>query len=46
MAMHISEAANVHEDVKAQALPGREFAQKLVVAAAVAVAEGDDLVAP
>ena len=45
MAVHVAEAADVHEDVKAQALPGGEFAQQFVVAAAVARAQGDDLVA-
>ncbi len=45
MAVHVAEAADVHEDVEAEAVAGGEAAEKLVVAAAMFGAEGDDLAA-
>ena len=46
MAVHVAEAADIHEDIEAQALARGELAQQLVVAAAMTGADGDDLVAP
>ena len=43
MAVHVAEAADVHEDVELEALAGGEGAGELVVAAAVFGAEGDYL---
>ena len=43
MAVHVAEAADVHEDVEAEALPGGEGAEELVVGAAVLHPEADDL---
>ncbi len=43
MAVHVAEAADVHEDVEAQGGAGVEGAEGLVVLAAVAEAEVDDL---
>src|SRR5580704_16673685 len=45
MAVHIAEATDVHQDVKAQSLPGRELAQQFIMPSALLRAEGDDLVA-
>ncbi len=42
MAVHVTEAADVHEDVEAETLAGVEGAEGFVVAAAVAEAEVDD----
>jgi hypothetical protein len=46
MAVHVAEAANVHEDVEAELLAGAEGAQHLVVASAMAQAGSDDFLAP
>ena len=43
MAMHVAEAADVHEDVEAEAVPGAEGAEQLVVASAMLRAERDEL---
>ena len=45
MAMHVAEAADVHENVEAELLARGEGAQQLVVPAAMAQAEVDDLAA-
>ena len=45
MAVHIAEATDIHQDVKAQSLPGGELAQQFIVSSALLRAEGDDLVA-
>src|ERR1039457_7059466 len=42
MAVHVAEAANVHEDVELEALAGGEGTGQLVVAAAMLCAEGDE----
>ena len=42
VAVHVAEAADVHEDVEAESLAGVEGAKGFVVAAAVAEAEVDD----
>ena len=42
MAVHVAEAANVHEDVEFEALAGGEGAGEFVVAAAMFGAEGDE----
>ena len=42
MAVHVAEAAYVHEDVELEGLSGGEGAREFVVAAAVAGAEGDE----
>ena len=42
MTMHIAEAANVHEDVEAELLPGAVGSQHLVVVAAMTQAQIDD----
>ena len=42
VAVHVAEAANIHEDVEAEALAGVEGAEGFVVAAAVAEAEVND----
>jgi hypothetical protein len=43
VAMHVAEAADVHEDVEAEAVAGGEGAQQLVVAAAVGVPRATEL---
>ena len=43
MAVHVAEAADVHQDVEAEALTGAEAAQELVVASAMLCAEVDQL---
>ena len=43
MAMHVAEAADVHEDVEAESRAGMEGAECFVVLAAVAQAQLDDL---
>src|SRR5260370_17805225 len=43
--MHVAEAADVHENVKAKALAGVELAQQLVMPATMAQPEIDDLIA-
>jgi hypothetical protein len=43
MAVHVAEAADVHEDVEPEGGSGVEGAEGFVVAAAVAQAELDDL---
>ena len=45
MAVHVAEAANVHEDVEAELLAGRKGTRQFVVAAAMAQAKVDDLAA-
>ena len=45
MAMHVAEAADVHEDVEAELLASGERAREFVVLAAMAEAEVDDFVA-
>ena len=45
MAVHVAEAADVHEDVEAELLARAERAQHLVVAATVAQSEVDNLAA-
>src|ERR1019366_2298257 len=42
MAVHVAEAADVHEDVELEALAGGEGTGQLVVAAAMLCAEGDE----
>src|ERR1017187_6389195 len=42
MAVHVAEAADVHEDVELEALAGGEGTGELVVAAAMPCAEGDE----
>jgi len=46
MAMHVAEAANVHENVEAELLPGAEGARDFIVAAAMAQTHVDDFAAP
>ncbi len=41
--MHVAEAANVHQDVEAEVLPGAEGARNLVVTAAMLQAQLDQL---
>src|SRR5208283_3847942 len=43
MAMHIAEAADVHQDVEAELLPGAEGARNFVMTAAMTQAQIDDL---
>ena len=45
MAVHVAEAADVHENVEAELLAGGKRPQQFVVLAAVAQAEVDDLAA-
>ena len=45
VAVHVAEAADVHQDVEAELLAGAEGAQHLVMAAAMAQASIDDLAA-
>ena len=42
MAMHVAEAADVHEDVEAEAMTGAEGPKEFVVASAMLRAKGDD----
>ncbi len=44
MAMHVAEAANVHQDVEAHALSGVERTRHLVEASAILHPQGDNLV--
>ncbi len=44
MAVHVAEAANVHQDVEAEALPGVEGARDFIEAPAMPHAQFDDLV--
>ena len=46
MAVHVAEAARVHEDVEAELLPSAEAAQHFVVLAAMTQAEINDLAPP
>ncbi len=43
MAVHVAEAADVHENVKAQSRSGVKCAQRLIVLAAMAQTQLDDL---
>jgi len=43
VAVHVAEAANVHQDVELEALPGGEAARQFVVPPAMLGAERDDL---
>src|SRR6202034_2364751 len=43
MPMYVAEAADVHENVKAEGLAGGEFPEQLVVTAAMPHAQVDDL---
>src|SRR5208283_2496639 len=43
MTMHIAEAADVHQDVEAELLPGAEGARNFVMTAAMTQAQIDDL---
>ena len=43
VAVHVAEAARIHQDVEAELLPGAEAAQHFVMLAAMAQAEVDDL---
>src|SRR5208283_5529064 len=45
MAVHVAEAADVHENVEAELLSGGEGTQQFIVLAAMAQAEVDDFVA-
>src|SRR5216684_2461071 len=45
VAMHVAEAADIHQDVEAKLLPGAEGAQHFVMTAAVAESQVDDLAA-
>ena len=45
MTVHIAEAADVHQDVEAELLPGAEGAQHFVMAATMAQASVDDFLA-
>src|ERR1017187_10323046 len=45
VAVHVAEAADIHEDVEAKLLAGGEGTRQLVVASAMAQAEGDDFAA-
>jgi len=42
MAVHVAEAADVHEDVELEGLAAREGARQLIISAAVLDAEGDE----
>jgi hypothetical protein len=45
MAMHVTKAADIHENVETELLPGAEAAQHFIVLAAMAQAKVDDLAA-
>ena len=45
VAVHIAEAADIHQNVEAELLPGAEGAQHFIVASAMAQAQIDDLAA-
>ena len=45
MAMHIAEAADIHQDVEAQLVAGREGTRQLIMAAAVARAQQQQFLA-
>ena len=46
MTVHVAEAADIHQNVEPQTLPGREFAQQFVMPAAMPRTQGNDLIAP
>ena len=46
MAMHVAEAANIHQNVEAQLVAGREGTRQLIMATAMARAEQEQLLAP
>src|SRR5580658_10744653 len=45
MAVHVAEAADIHKNVEAELLAGREDAQQFVVTSSMTQAEVDDLLA-